>query len=308
MSFRELIKSKLLENRPNLSAGSVKTYVSILTNLHNKVFNSEEESLTNFLNKRKVMEYLENIEGSKRKTILASLVVLLGDQVPLEYQTTMSADSKEYKEQEARQEKTEKQEENWIEQDELNEKINQFETNAKRLMKNKDSIGMNELQEIQQYILLCLVSGKYIPVRRSLDWTEMKLKNSTDQDNEIQFGRGKNSNKFIFRRYKTDKVFGVQEVIIPTELKKILMKWVEILNRVCPDNEYLLVDSKCQKLIPVKITQRLNKIFGKSASINILRHSYVSERTKNIPSLTELEEDAVGMGHGLREHLCYAKK
>lgn len=308
MSFRELIKSKLLENRPNLSAGSVKTYVSILANLHDKVFNSEEQSLDDFLNKRKVMEYLEDVQGSKRKTILASLVVLLGEQTPLEYQRTMSSDSKEYNEQETKQEKTEKQEENWIEQDELNEKINQYEINFKRLMKNKDSIGMNELQEIQQYILLCLVSGKYFPVRRSLDWTEMKLKNSSEQDNEIQFGRGKNSNKFIFRRYKTDKVFGVQEVIIPTELKKILMKWVEVLNRVCPDNEYLLVDSKCQKLIPVKITQRLNKIFGKSASINILRHSYVSDRTRDVPRLTELEESANAMGHGLREHLCYAKK
>lgn len=308
MSFRELIKNKLLENRPNLSANSVKTYVSILANLHKNIFNSEEESLNNFLNKQRIMEYLEDVEGSKRKTILASLVVLLGDQVPLEYQATMSSDSKEYKEQEAKQEKTEKQEDNWVGQDELNEKMSILETNAKRLMKNKDGIGMNELQEIQQYILLCLVSGKYIPVRRSLDWTEMKLKNATEQDNEIHFGKGKNSNKFIFRRYKTDKVFGVQELIIPTELKKILMKWVEILNRVCPNNEYLLVDSKCQKLIPVKITQRLNKIFGKSASINILRHSYVTDKTKNIPSLVELEEDAKGMGHGLREHLCYAKK
>lgn len=308
MSFRELIERKLLENRPNLSANSVKTYVSILANLHKNVFNSEEESLNNFLNKKRIIEYLEDIEGSKRKTILASLVVLLGDQVPLEYQTIMNSDSKEYKEQEAKQEKTEKQEDNWVEQDELNGKMSILETNAKRLMKSKDGIGMNELQEIQQYILLCLVSGKYIPVRRSLDWTEMKLKNATEQDNEIHFGKGKNSNKFVFRRYKTDKVFGVQEIIIPTELKKILMKWVEILNRVCPNNEYLLVDSKCQKLIPVKITQRLNKIFGKSASINILRHSYVTDKAKNIPSLVELEEDAKGMGHGLREHLCYAKK
>lgn len=308
MSFRELIKSKLLENRPTLSVSSIRTYVSILANLHDKIFGSEEESLSNFLNKQRVMDYLEDIPSSKRKTILASLVVLLGDEVPREYQSVMSADSKEYREQETRQEKTEKQEANWIEQDELNTKIDELEVNAKKLMKKKDAIDMNDLQEIQQYILLCLVSGKYFPVRRSLDWSEMKLRNATDQDNEIQLGRGKNSNKFIFRRYKTDRIFGEQEVMISPELKKILVKWIDLLGRFCPENEYLLIDSKCQKLIPVKITQRLNKLFGKSASINILRHSYVTDRTKSMPSLNELEEEALSMGHGLREHLCYAKK
>jgi hypothetical protein len=56
------------------------------------------------------------------------------------------------------------------------------------------------------------------------------------------------------------------------------------------------------------MTQRLNSIFGKKASINILRHSFITSKYKDMPSLEDLQEEATAMGHSLKEHLEYIKK
>ena len=80
------------------------------------------------------------------------------------------------------------------------------------------------------------------------------------------------------------------------------------MTALCPDNEYLFIDNNCNKLTPVKINQRLNKIFGRKASVNILRHSLITEKYKNLPSLEEMKEDAERNGHTLMQELEYIKR
>jgi integrase len=128
----------------------------------------------------------------------------------------------------------------------------------------------------------------------------MKIKDfKEDEDNYFK------KDVFTFNKYKTArfKQFGEQTVKLPKELLKIIKKW----NKLNP-TEYLLFDSQKNKLSPTKLTQRLNKILGKKASINILRHSFLSDKYKNLPSLLELEDEAKEMGHSLKEHLEYIKK
>lgn len=302
----KIIEDKLRENRPNLSNNSVKTYVSILKNLYKKVYPNTPLDLNNFKNQDKFIKHLEDVDGSKRKTYLSALVVICGDDCE-KYSTLMNEDGVKYNQEQKKQKRTEKQTENWIEQDELQNIISNLEVEANKIFKLKTIPSMDELQIAQNYILLCLVSGKYIPVRRSLEWAEMKINNFNQESNSLEMPKRKPWN-FVMRRYKTQKFHGDQEVIIPPELKKILTKWLKLLNQVCPDAEYLLIDKHCNKLSSVKITQRLNKIFGKNASTSILRHSHITDKLKNMPSLEELEEDAKDMGHSLREHLEYVKK
>ncbi len=128
----------------------------------------------------------------------------------------------------------------------------------------------------------------------------MKIKNfKEDEDNYFK------KDVFTFNKYKTArfKQFGEQTVKLPKELLKIIKKWIKL-----NPTDYLLFDSQKNKLSPTKLTQRLNKILGKKASINILRHSFLSDKYKNLPSLIELEEEAKEMGHSLKEHLEYIKK
>jgi len=301
----KIIEDKLRENRPNLSNNSIKTYVSILKNLYKKVYPNTSLDLDNFKNQDKFIKHLADVDGSKRKTYLSALVVICGDDCE-KYSTLMNEDGVKYNQEQKKQKRTDKQTENWIEQDELQNIISISEQQANKIFKLKTIPSMDELQIVQNYILLCLVSGKYIPVRRSLEWAEMKINNFNQESNSLEMPKRKPWN-FVMRRYKTQKFHGDQEVIIPPELKKILTKWLKLLNQVCPDAEYLLIDKHCNKLSSVKITQRLNKIFGKNASTSMLRHSFITEKYKNMPSLEELQEESKAMGHSLTEHLEYIK-
>ena len=308
-SIAKEIEDKLKENRPNLSVNSIKTYVSILKNLFKKVYEDEAFTLEKFKNQDKFLKYLEDIEGSKRKTYLSALVVICGDNCE-KFSNLMNEDGVAYNQEQKSQKKTDKQTENWIEHDDLQNIISNLEIEANKIfnmLKRPQAIlnvTMDQLQTAENYILLCLVSGKYMPVRRSLEWAEMKISNFNDDSNSLVIKPW----RFIFKRYKTQAYHGVQEVIINPELKKILTKWIKLLHKVCPETEYLLIDKLCNKLTSVKITQRLNKIFGKNTSINILRHVSITEKYKNLPSLIELEEDAAASGHSLTEHLEYIKK
>lgn len=291
------IVEKLKSNRSTLSESSLKTYNSILSNLYKKVFPDDKEiDIKKFSQYKKFLAFLNSYESSKRKTYLSALTVLCPDVE--NYRELMNQDGKKYNDEQKNQEKTQKQKDNWVEQDELNNIFNLLETEANQLYKLKN-LSMTDLQKIQNYIILCLVSGKFINIRRSLDWTEMKIKNYTDEDNFLK------KNEFTFNKYKTArfKQFGEQTVELPKPLYKIIKKWLKIN----PTN-YLLFDSQKDKLTPTKLTQRLNKILGKKASINILRHSFLSDKYKNMPSLNELEDEAKEMGHSLKEHLEYIKK
>lgn len=293
------IVDKLKENRPNLSESSIKTYNSILKNLYKKIIpNDKEIDIHKFSSQyKKFLSYLNDFDSSKRKTYLSALCVLCPNID--EYRELMNQDGKKYNEDQKNQEKTEKQKENWIEQDELTNIFKELETEALKLYKLKNH-SMTDIQKIQNYIILCLVSGKFINIRRSLDWTEMKIKEfKEDEDNFFK------KDSFTFNKYKTArfKQFGEQTVKLPKELLKIIKKWIKL-----NPTDYLLFDSQKNKLTPTKLTQRLNRILGKKASINILRHSFLSDKYKNLPSLIELEKESKEMGHSLKEHLEYIKK
>lgn len=303
----KIIEDKLRENRPNLSANSVKTYTSILKNLYKKVFPSDTSmELDKFKNQDKFLKFLKDVDGSKRKTYLSALVVICGDNCE-KYSSLMNEDGSNYNQEQKKQKRTEKQTKNWVEQNEIENIISNLEIEANKIFKMKTIPTMEHLQKVQNYILLCLMSGKYMSVRRSLEWAEMKINNFDEESNSLEMPNRKPW-KFIMRRYKTARFHGTQEVVIPPELKKILTKWLKLLKQVCPNGEYLLIDKNCNKLSSVKITQRLNNIFGKKASVNILRHSFVTEKYANMPSLEELREEASDMGHSLEEHLMYIKK
>ena len=259
--------------------------------------------LEKFKECKKFLTYLKDFDGSKRKTYLSALVVLCPE--ANEYRELMNSDGQAYNAKQKLQNKTEKETENWVEQDELTTIYNNLEQEAKQLYKLKNPTTQ-DIQKIQSYIILSLVSGKHIAIRRSLDWTEMKIKDfDKDKDNFLEMGK---QWKFFFNVYKTQRFLNEQEVLIPTTLKKILKVWIKLIQKIYPENNYLLIDSNGSKLTPTKMTQRLNAVFGKKASINILRHSFLSEKYKNLPSLVELQEEATEFGHSLKEHLEYIKK
>lgn len=276
------ISDELKRIRPTLSSGSLKTYTSLLKNVHKNVFKDKEMVKTDFDKCDEILEYLKELNPNQRKTILSGLVVISDKP---KYRTAMLKDIKDYSNEAKKMEKTPSQEANWLEANELNEVIANAKSTATALYK-KSKLTMSDLQDIQNYIILCLMSGIFIPPRRSLDWTEFKIKNvDKAEDNYLD------KNEFVYNRYKTAKFYNEQRVTCPKELLSILKKWIKINT---DNTEYLLFDSNFEKLTSVKLNQRFEKIFGKKCSVNILRHVYLTskfgdeiERSKKMNDVAE---------------------
>jgi integrase len=287
------IKNKLKENRSHLSASSVNTYSSTLKNLFYKVFPDSTFDIKLFNKSKEILKYLEKVEPNKRKSILSSLFVLTKDPV---YQKNMVHDINNYEENIKMEIKQPKEEENWLSKEELDE-IYQREKQIYNHLAKKKNHNIDDLQQMQNYIILSLYT--LIPPRRSLDYTEMKIKNpEVLEDNYID------KNDFVFNRYKTSKFYNQQREKISKELMSILKKWIKF-----NPTDYLLFDSNKNKLTPSKLTRRLNRTFGKNISTSSLRKFYISHKYQNyIKENEELAEDFSKMGSSIIQKDVYLKK
>jgi hypothetical protein len=290
----ENIKEQIIKNKPNISKSSVTTYLSILKNLYINVFKDDKFDLDKFDNADKILTALKDLEPNKRKTILAALVVITDNK---KYRDQMMKDIEEYKSNESNQLKNDKQTESWVDTSEIDDVFKHMEQIVKHLYKKKD-LSMTDLQEIQNFIILCVLSGRFIPPRRSKDYVDFKIKDiDPEKDNYIS------KKNMIFNSYKTAKTYMKQELQIPPELLKILNKWIKV-----NPTEYLFFDSNGNKLTNVKLTQRLNKIFGKKASVNQMRHTYLSNKYQDTIKLNkEMADDMKAMGSSRSQEAIYIK-
>lgn len=287
------------EKRPNLSKSSIKTYTSTLNNLYKKIYDEEPIDIKKTVEKLSkpdnIIKYIKDIKPTVRKSILSALVVISENP---KFRELMLEDISSYNKEEAKQTKTDKQTDNWVEKEEMSELLDIYENMAKYLYKKK-TLTNKELQSLQDYIILVLYSGKYIPPRRSKDYVDFKIKNiDKENDNYIE------GNKLIFNSYKTAKTYGKQEVKIDRKLKSILTKWINV-----NDTDYLLFDGNDNKLSNVKLNQRLNKLFNKKAGVNQMRKTFLSDKYSDmIDKKNELNEDMKLMGSSTLQEKIYIKK
>jgi hypothetical protein len=290
------IKNAIVEARPHLSKQSIATYCSILKNLYIKVFETDKIDLEKFNETSKILKFLKELEPNKRKTILSALVILTDKK---EYRDQMLSDITQYNEDQHKQEKSEKQNDSWVDGEDIKKLIYMFVKEVKLIYK-KENMTMTDYQTIQNYIILCLLGGVFIPPRRSKDYVDFKIKNvDKSKDNYID------KNKLIFNSYKTSKTYGKQELEMPDTLVKILKKWVKV-----NPTDWLLFDSNKNQLSNVKLNQRLNKLFGdKKVGVNQLRHTYLSDKYQDtIKANTDMANDLNKMGSSMIQEKVYIKK
>jgi hypothetical protein len=293
MSLAEKIKEK----KEGISENTIKTYVSLLKSLyythHEK---GSEMNMKWFNNEDHVIELLKDKAPSSRKTTYSALVCIADDNE--KYRKQMMADAADYNKMIKTQTKSAKQDENWKSFDDVKKIYESSFIKVKPLLNSKDELGKKDYATLEDFIILSLTCGYWLPPRRSTDWCEFKIKNfNPKEDNCIVKGN------FVFNKYKTAKFYHEQIVPIPKGLKLILTKWIRH-NKA----EWLICDHYGNKMTNVKLSQRLNKIFdGLKISTGMLRHIYISSKLKDIPKLTELEQMAHDMGHSVSEALEYIK-
>jgi hypothetical protein len=259
MDLREILR----ENKPDVADSTIKTYYLTLKGLFDKAF-SGEMSMAKFNDTETIDDFLTDKSPVSQRNYYNALFVLTKNPT---YREKFTKASDIIRAETSKQVKTETQEENWIEPQEIISKMASLKKEVALLYK-KETKTMDDLQYIQQYILLCLLGGQYIDTRRSKDFYDFKIKNiDKKKDNYLQ------KNVMHFNSYKTAGTYGLQKTDVPKPLMTILRKWIK-----ANPTEYLLFDSKEQPLTAITLNQRFKKLFGRNASTNLLRHTHMSDK------------------------------
>ena len=292
-NLKEFIKDK----RPSLSASSITTYNSILTNLYKKVFGKDDGEMDTkkFDDTAKILAHLKELPANKRKTVLSALVIITDDK---KYRELMLDDIKEYTHEIGKQEKSESQKASWVEGNEIKSLWETLKKNADLIYKKKN-LTQGDLQEIQSFIIISLLGGVFVPPRRSKDLCDWKIKNiDKSKDNYLD------KSSIHYNSYKTAKCYGEQVVQIPTALKSILTKWIKI-----NPTDYLLFDTNMNPLTSVKLNQRLNRLFGgRKVGINGMRHSYLTDKyADTMEQKKKIDKDMAEMGSSANMLTTYVK-
>ncbi len=283
------------EFKPDISASSRKLYTFNLTKLNN----GKEIKNLNFLGKPEIMGKLENLKPNTKRTYIIAIVSSLKDRPEAKYKKLYN---KYYemlievnKDLKTNNTKTEKQEENWMSQDEVATKCeNLMEIVPKIQGKRKLSEG--EYKELLDAVILglyCLQSP-----RRNKDYTDMLIVKGVPDEKEYNYLDTKGM-KWVFNNFKTQKTYKQQVLDIPDELQKLIKVYLKFhpnakeIKKGQPVHFLMTYDGK-EMTSSTEMTRALNKIFGKKVGSSLLRNIYLT--SKYGEQAKELKEDAKEMG------------
>jgi site-specific recombinase XerD len=288
MSITEALKI----NRPNLSQSSLKTYSSVLRNLQKNMNGDGIEWFSN--NDKDILDYLKEKTAQTKKTTLSALFVLTKKQ---SYRDVMMTVMKSVNDKNKEQKMNLKQEENWMSVKEIKDIYEPLLVKAKSMLSKKSILNESTIME---FLLVSFIAGvvEGLAPRRSQDYTELKIRNyDTKKDNYYK------ASKFYFNVYKTAKTYGLQSIDVPKDLNVILKKWIKINT-----NDYMLYSTNGNKLSSPQVTRILNKVFDKNVSTSMLRHIYLTNKYKDIPALSKMQDLATEMSHSVSQAMEYIKR
>jgi hypothetical protein len=238
----------------------------------------------NFLKKIDVvLSKISHLKPNSQRTYIISIVSTLKNMKGYEKEFKIYFDMMMKMNQELKTTniKSETQEANWINQDEVKQIYESIKEKAVPLFSLK-KINSKQWDEILDYIVLSLYV--LLPPRRNMDYIKMKyiknLKNLQDKTDYKEFNYFiKDNHLFMFFNYKTSGTYQTQEVMVPSELYNLLMKYIKIHPNRKSSEFFLLVNNKGEPMNASNcITRILNKIFKKKIGVSMLRHIYVSDK------------------------------
>ena len=303
MDISEVIKKE----RPNISDATLKAYVSNINKLHRRMTDKDKIENLDFLrNYDKVLLTLGGLMKATMKNYLVAIVVLLMSNKTEEHKSLIVKYNNRIKEladnindNYDENEKSDKQKKNWIEHSEVLQLLRKLKKDTKPLLEKAD-LTNKEKDQIQQYLVLYLYSGKAFPVLRN-DFGDMKVvKENDEMDKDKNYFIIKKRGNPLFRlnEYKTAKFQGEKDIVIKDmELRKLIHSWLGI-NKT----GYLLINTSNDS--PMKangISKYLNKIFmkhlNKKISTSLLRSIYITNKYNGNMSNKDKKELAMDMGH-----------
>lgn len=297
MNRAEILRD-ILKNKTDITDSTARVYVATLASIA-KHFNWT--NTTYFTSKyQEIIDYASTLTPQRAKAILSAVLsVSVTKKASDAYKKKMVDIGERCREDEAKQEKSKAQEENWESWDTVMKVYRELEEDASPLFK-RDKLSPSQMKLLQHYIILsCYV---LIPPRRISDYINFKVKNI---EPKVDNWYDEKTGELVFNQYKTSKSYGTQRVDCSKALAEVFTKWIPIASRY---SDFLLFNSYGNALTQPQLTKTINSIFGKNISASMLRHIYISDVTlKDVPKLAELEKVAHDMGHSTEEQMMYKK-
>ena len=191
-----------------------------------------------------------------------------------------------------KQQKTPKQEENWLE--------------WKDILRVREELGkhLGNYNKHLRHLILCLYT--MIPPLR-LDWAGAEICASGPVPTEGNIVDIANK-VFLLRNYKTAKRHGALTIPLSDELMAVIQKSLEMYPRKAllgqrEDHNVCMT----QPSLSHTLVRTFRDVSGRSMNLQLLRRSYVSHQMNGQPSLLEQEKQALALGHTFAIHQLYRK-
>ena len=303
------IVTKILKKR-NIKHKTALDYVNLVNKLMLDTDNKEFNYLKDY---EKVFKYLqENKQEGNQRRYLTSIIVVLdalyGDtKLTKDYREILSRLVEKHNEQLQKQEKSQKQKDNWVSLDDLKNCMLSYE---KELKANntfrKKTLSDKERQLLTNWLVTALYVSGNAP--RRLEYRNLKIihvyeynNNLTQKQREENNYLVRNGTQYFFSLadYKTYRAYGIQIIDVNKYLKRVLDKYLKYNN-----NKHLLFP---YKPCAVSFSRMITKAFeptGKNITLNMIRHIYITD--KHPPQNQARLETAINMGHSLNTNVAYS--
>ena len=282
--------NKVFEQRDKpISDSSKKLYTRNLMKLNN------DQAITNFNFLKEPKQILNMIKDYKpttqRSYIIAICTVLKNSKHQNLYDMYFEILSNFNNQLKVRTDKTDKQMENWMTNDNINDISKDLKSKVVKRVRNKE-----DYNNLLNYVVLSLYTLH--PPRRNVDYSLMKISNNMNDDkyNYLDMKKG----QFVFNNYKTQGKNNQVVVPIEEDLKQV----IELYLNNHPEKSKLKNKNYDVHFLksfynePIEksqeITRILNKIFGKNIGSSMLRNMYLSNKYGDM--VDELKSDTKDMG------------
>ena len=308
------MESLIRDFKPKVSEQTIRTYLSSIKMVLQMVDSSNNEIL---LDSKKIINKMDGVNLNTQKTRLASVIVGLGAMKTSKNNKKTEKAIKEYtarideiklllNDVVTKNEKTDKQRENWIDDKE-------FELVKKTLLDNIPSKihTIIDLMKFRDYIIWILQTE--ISGRNELYCCKLLMKPKNMQSvyedtehNYLLLNKAKKEVLYIRNVSKTSKSSQVKEFKLGLEFYIDLLEYKKHVNKFNKDN-WLILGEKGEPITAnrfgVLFGDISRKILGKKVGTTLLRHITASR-----VDIGKLKEDADKAGHSVEMHLQYAKK
>lgn len=309
-------KNNLIELMHNkgLSDSSIKNYIRNL-----EILNDDKplKNLTFLKDKDKILSKLETKKPNTQRSYLISISSALStednkknEKLYSYYYDKMMNMNKELKENESKNEKSETQKANWIDREEIDNKLKELVDEVKTYKKD---ISEKQYNEVLKMIVLSLYTLQ--APRRNTDYQYMVVVKDKVPDDKINF-LVYDKKEFWFRKYKTSKteLKDKSELVVPIDDKlfeniNLYFKYHPLIKgkKIKNDDVAFLVNYEGEPLLAVNsITYIMNRIFKKNIGSSMMRHFYTSHKYGDV--LASMKQDAQNMSHSLEQQKDYIKK